>query len=87
MTVTIPRFIITRSLPVDVAANGDFTDEHGFFIRSAAGNIRYCPVGNEDSEAITKTVAAEVYFKDPELCRKIFQTGTTATGIYIGYGV
>ena len=55
---------IIRSVPVSVAA-ADFTDENGFFIRSGAGNICYCPVGNLDSEAITKTGDAQVYFVDP----------------------
>jgi hypothetical protein len=83
---TIGMSNIYRSVPVDVSAN-DFTDENGFFIRSAAGDICYCPMGNEDSEPITKTVEAKVYFEDPEMCRKIFSAGTTATGIYVGYGV
>lgn len=37
-------------------------------------------------EYLLKTVGAEVYFVDPEVCRKIHKTGTTATGIIIGYG-
>ena len=85
---------ITRSLPVDPAEDGTFTDENGFFIRAGTtGYIRYCPVGNEDSEAIEKEFTASSYFVDPEICRKIF--GTLADGgqrsmaedIYIGYGV
>lgn len=35
---------------------------------------------------ILKTVEAQVNFIDPEECRKIHKTGTTATGIYVGYG-
>jgi hypothetical protein len=35
---------------------------------------------------ILKTVEAQVYFMDCEECRKIHKTGTTATGIVIGYG-
>jgi hypothetical protein len=78
---------ITREVPVDVAAV-DFTDEAGFFIRSGAGNIKYCPIGNKsDAEAITKTVDASALFVDPVICRKIFSSGTTATSIVIGYGV
>jgi hypothetical protein len=77
---------ILRSVAVDLTTT-DYTDEAGFFIRSAAGNIKYCPMNNSDAEAITKTVDAQVYFNDPELCRKIFKVGTTATGIYVGYGV
>lgn len=37
------------------------------------------------NEVLTKTVAAQVYFQDPELVDRIFTTGTTATGIVIGY--
>jgi hypothetical protein len=78
---------ITREVLIDVALI-DFTDENGFFIRSGAGNIKYCPIGNKsDAEAITKTVDASALFIDPVICRKVFRTGTTATGIYVGYGV
>jgi hypothetical protein len=78
---------ILRVVPVDVSAE-DFVDENGFFIRSGAGNIKYCPYHNKsDAEAITKTVEAQVYFNDPEICRKIFSVGTTATDIYVGYGI
>ena len=78
---------ITREVAVSVASV-DFTDEGGFFIRSGAGDIKYCPIGNKsDAEAITKTVDASALFIDPVICRKIFSSGTTATGIYIGYGV
>jgi len=38
-------------------------------------------------ECVLKTVAAQVNYIDPEVCRKIFKTGTTATGIYVGYGI
>jgi hypothetical protein len=36
---------------------------------------------------LTKTVEEQVYFLDPEIARKIFSDGTTATDIYIGYGI
>lgn len=78
---------ITREVAVSVASV-DFTDENGFFIRSGAGGaIKYCPIGNGDAEAITKTVDASALFNDPVICRKIFSSGTTATSIVIGYGV
>jgi hypothetical protein len=78
---------IVRELAVSVASV-DFTgEEGGFFVRSGAGNICYVPVNNQDSEAVTKTVEAQVYFVDPVLCKKILKNGTTATGIYVGYGV
>ena len=81
-----PKTNITRVVAVSLTST-DFESEQPFFIRSAAGDIKYCPWGNEDSEAITKTVEAKVYFEDPEQCRKIFKVGTSATGIYAGYGV
>jgi hypothetical protein len=85
---------ILRVVPVDPAANGDFTDENGFFVRAVTtGYIRYCPKNNLDDEYIEKTFTGSDIFVDPELCRKIF--GTLAPGgqremaeeIYIGYGV
>ena len=78
---------INRSVPIDLTTQ-DYTNEYGFFIRSnGSGVIKYCPVGNTDVEAITKTVDAQVYFIDPELCRKVFKVGTTATGLHAGYGI
>ena len=81
-----PNQNIIRVVKIDLSA-GDFEDANGFFIRSDAGNIKYCPVNNQDTEAITKTVEATAVFIDPEMCRKVFASGTTATNIYIGYGV
>ena len=79
---------ITREVHLDLSS-GDFTDDNGFFIRTAVdGVIKYCPVGNEDSEAITKTVTASPYFIDPVICRKVFRLVTSPdTDIYIGYGI
>lgn len=80
---------ITREVKLDLSA-GDFTDEAGFFIRTAVdGVIKYCPVGNKtDAEAITKTVTASAYFIDPVMCRKVFSLVTSPdTDIYIGYGI
>jgi hypothetical protein len=80
---------IVRELAVDLT-KGDYKDEtsNGFFIRSAAaGVIKYVPLNNSDAEIITKTVDAQAYFNDPTLCRTIVASGTTATGIYAGYGV
>jgi hypothetical protein len=84
--ITSPIGNITRELPCDVSQK-DYESDDAFFIRSGAGNICYVPVANEDSETVTKTVEAQVYFVDPVLCRKILKVGTTATGIYVGWGV
>lgn len=86
---------ILRVVPVDPAANGDFTDDNKpFFIRATTtGYIRYCPLNNEDDEYIEKTFTGSEIFVDPELCRKIFGTleeggqREMAEGIYVGYGV
>jgi|GEM_PF-1604930 len=84
---TIPMGNITRVVGIDLS-NQDYTEENGFFFRvTGDGNIRYCPIGNEDGAAITKAVTASTIFVDPEICRKIFKTGTTATGIFVGFGV
>jgi hypothetical protein len=37
-------------------------------------------------DTLLKTVEAEVYFIDPELCRKVHALDTTATNIIVGYG-
>jgi len=85
---TIANGNIVRVVPVDLN-DGDYTDENGFFIRSSGGGtITYCPIGNEDSEAITKTIDASAYFNDCEVCRKIFAVGSPLMDdIYVGYGV
>jgi len=85
---TIANGNILRVVPVDLN-DGDYTDENGFFIRSDGGGaITYCPIGNEDAEAITKTFPASATFNDPEVCRKIFAVGSPlADDIYVGYGV
>ena len=70
--------------------NGDYVDESGFFIRSDAGaTITYCPLNNKsDAEAITKTIDGSAIFVDPEVCRKIFATGSPVPDdLYVGYGV
>ena len=87
MAVT-PRVNIRRVEAIDVSANGDYEQESAFFfIRCTGdGNIKYCPANNSDAQAITKAVTASSNFVDPEQCRKIFQSGTTATGIYVGFG-
>ncbi len=82
---------IKRVVPVDLSG-GDFTDENGFFLRAGtSGLIKYCPMGNSDSEYIIKQFDASSIFIDPELCRKVFafvtSPGTTAADIYAGYGV
>jgi hypothetical protein len=91
---TIAQGNITRVVLVDPAANGDFEDPNGFFIRAGTtGYIRYCPIGNGDDEYIEKEFTASSIFVDPEVCRKIFGTledggqRTMAEDIYIGYGV
>jgi len=79
---------ITRVVPIDLS-NGDFEDRNGFFIRSATdGVIKYCPMGNEDSEFIIKDIDASNLFVDPELVRKVFRLTTSPnTELYAGYGV
>ena len=79
---------ILRVVPIDLSA-GDFTDENGFFIRAAQdGVIKYCPMNNLDSEAITKTLPASEKFDDPVLCKKVFAVGSPIpSDLYAGYGV
>jgi len=79
---------ITRELPIDLS-QGDFTDERGFFVRSAVGGtLKYCPVGNEDSEAITKEIEPSALFIDPVVCRKVFDLGESPDPeFYAGWGI
>ena len=88
MLHTIGMGNITREVHLDLSS-GDFTDENGFFIRSAVDAvIKYLPVGNESNEPITKTVKASPYFIDPVRCKKVFRLITSPdSDIYIGYGV
>lgn len=77
---------ISKVVAVDLT-NQDYEPGGGFFIRvGGAGNLKYCPMGNSDAEAITKAVEASSVFNDCEYCRKIFKVGTTATVIYAGFG-
>lgn len=85
--ITSPAGNILRELPCDVSGE-DYENDDAFFMRSAVGgDICYLPASNEDGEEITKTVEASAYFIDPVQCRKIMKVGTTATGIYVGWGV
>lgn len=71
-------------------STGDFTDENGFFLRSAVDAVvKYCPLNNKtDAEAITKTITASAIFEDPVIMRKVFRLVTTPDAqFYIGYGV
>ena len=86
-TRNIAQGNITRVVAVSLASV-DYEDDNGFFMRAGgAGNIKYCPIGNTDAEAITKAVVASAIFEDPEVVRKIFKADTTATLIFAGYGV
>jgi hypothetical protein len=71
-------------------SSGDFTDENGFFLRSATDAVvKYCPMNNKsDAEYIIKTITASPYFIDPVLMRKVFRLVTSPDGdFYAGYGV
>ena len=78
---------IRRVVGIDLS-NQDYSDPSGFFFRATgAGNIRYIPLNNDDGAVVTKAVDASTIFVDPEIARKIFKTGTTATGLFVGYEV
>lgn len=90
---TQAKTMVIREKAVSVAS-ADFEDEQGFYIRATTGGvITYYPVGNQDNEPITKTLAASVAFSDPVLCRKIAKQVTTspatsyASGIHVGYAI
>lgn len=69
-------------------ASTDFTDEEGFYFHTTAGGaIKYCALNDADGAAVTKTFDASDTYNIPIIARKIFKTGTDATGIYAGKGV
>lgn len=71
---------------IDVSEN-DYTNENGFYFHTTGGgDVEYCLLNDADADAVTITFSAQETFVMPELCRKIFSSGTTATGIYIGTG-
>jgi len=78
--------MITHKELIDVSEN-DYTDESGFFFHTTGGgDVKYCLINDVDDNAVTITLSAQETFTLPELCRKIFSSGTTATGIYVGKG-
>lgn len=84
---TIPEFNIVSQKSIDVSA-ADYTDESGFFFHTTAGgNVKYCCIGDADAAAVTKTYTAQETFVLPDKVRKIFASGTTATGLYVGKAI
>jgi len=45
------------------------------------------PIGNEYDQIITKAVEASAIFIDPVMVKRIVAATTTATNVYVGYGV
>lgn len=76
--------IINFQQSIDVSSL-DYEDNQGFFFRcTTAGNIKYVAMNNADAQALTEAFDASVKFDNPILARKIFSSGTTASGIIIG---
>lgn len=72
---------------IDVSS-ADYVNEEGFFFHTTVGGaIKYCAKNDADAAAVTKTFSASDVFNNPVVARKIFHTGTDATGIYIGTGI
>jgi hypothetical protein len=66
----------------------DYVDKQGFFFRATTGGtIKYDPVSNDDGDYVTKTIDSSEYFNDCVMAKKIYASGTTAAGIYIGKGI
>ena len=82
-----PTLVITHQLSIDVSEE-DYVNENGFYFHATtAGNVKYCAFDDkDDGQAQTKTFEAQASFKDaePVFCRKIFSSGTTASGIVVG---
>lgn len=78
--------MITHVAAISLAST-DYTNENGFyFFTTGGGDVKFCALNDADANAVTLTLSAQETFQIPILCRKIFKTGTTATGIYIGTG-
>ena len=79
---TIPGLQIVSETLLDVSA-ADYEDGSGFFFHATgAGDIKYLALN--DTEAVTKTFEASALYNNPVLAKKIYSSGTTATGIYAG---
>ena len=66
----------------------DFTDEEGFFFHCTTGGaIKYCAFKDADADFVTKTFDASDSYIRPVFARKIFKTGTAASGIYAGKAI
>lgn len=72
---------ITPSNTVDLQ-NYAGQDQHMTIRVGAGGAVKYLPLGNADGDFITQTFADGEYI--PVLVRRVFATGTTATGL-VGY--
>ena len=80
--ITFEKCIATGAL------GADYTDAQGFFFRATtAGNIKFEPVDNPDGDFLTIAVEAKNNFEDCRIAKKIYASGTTAQGIYIGKGI
>lgn len=80
--------IIYEKLIAATTLSANYEDEQGFFVRATTGGtLKYEPVGNDAGDYIEKTIDSGAYFTDPVVMKKIYASGTTAQGIYIGKGV
>jgi hypothetical protein len=80
---------IMRKILIDPQLEiGDYINEQGFFFHTTGGGIiKYVPIGNADDEIITITFEASDHHNVPDLTKRIIADGTTATGIYVGWGM
>jgi hypothetical protein len=58
-----------------------------FFHTTVGGAIKYTPANDTDANAVTKTLNASDIYNSPVMAKKIFHTGTTATGVWIGSAI
>ncbi len=80
--ITFEKLIAATTLAAD------YTDKQGFFFRATTGgDVKYDPLDNPDGDYITKTIEGNALFTDPVRAKKIYASGSTAEGIYIGKGV
>ncbi len=68
----------TKGKAITPSDTVDLTSYASGVVVTAAGNIRFLPVGNDDADTITVT-AAPVGFVPPFQVRRVFATGTTAS--------
>ena len=87
--------VMIKGITTHLEYNGEFTvtgvptPTTFTYALTHADEAETSDIGGVIDAVLTKTVEEQVYFVDPEVFRKIFiaADGTTATDIFVGYGI